>query len=250
MLASLRMRRDSAQVEQAELQVDGDILPLILKRHRQARRMILRLDRRGTAIVLTMPYRASRKSAFEFARAHAGWIRSRLESEPERTPFADGSIIPLRGKAHVIRLREGRRGTVRVTAPIEEAPGLIEVAGESVHLRRRLTDWLKAECKRDLVAASLAYAKVMEVTVRKVTVRDQASRWGSCSASGRLSFSWRLILAPRFVLDYVAAHEVAHLVHMNHGARFWALVAKHCEDFQSARSWIRRYGKKLHSYGT
>jgi predicted metal-dependent hydrolase len=249
MFASWRMPRDSAQVEKAELEIDGDILPLILKRHRRARRMILRLDRRGTAIVLTMPYRATRKSALEFARTQARWIRSRLESELQHIPFAEGSIIPLRGRAHAIRLKEGRRGTVRVAAPTGEAPGLIEVAGESAHLARRLTDWLKAECKKDVVAASLAYAKAMDVTVRKVSVRDQASRWGSCSASGQLSFSWRLILAPGFVLDYVTAHEVAHLVHMNHGAKFWALVAKHCEDFQMARSWIRCFGKELHCYG-
>jgi predicted metal-dependent hydrolase len=154
----------------------------------------------------------------------------------------------LRGKPHLIRQSRTARGTVRVIPETKTALGRIEVAGEPAHFSRRLLEWLKVECKKDLAAASTAYAEAMGVAFHKISVRDQTSRWGSCSTTGQLSYSWRLILAPPFVLDYVAAHEVAHLKHMNHGPKFWALVGRYCADFQRARSWMRRHGKELHAY--
>jgi hypothetical protein len=162
--------------------------------------------------------------------------------------FAQGAVIPLRGREYAINITGGVRGAVRVAPPAGENPGHIEVPGDLAHAARRLREWLKAECKQDLIAASSIHAKAMGVRFHKISVRDQSSRWGSCSASGQLSFSWRLILAPAFVLDYVAAHEVAHLAQMNHGPKFWALVARHCPDLEKARAWIRRHGRDLHSY--
>lgn len=249
MAAFLRMPKRCISLEMAELEIDGGILPLTLKRNARARRMILRLDRSGKGVVLTLPTRASRQRALEFARTHAHWIRSRLSAVPKPVPFSAGAIIPLRGIPHEIRHTQTLRGRVRLVPEEAGTAGYVEVTGDQGHLARRLRDWLKAESKKELVAASSAYAKAMAVIFHKISVRDQSSRWGSCSANGQLSYSWRLILAPSFVLDYVAAHEVAHLVHMNHGAKFWALVARHCPDYQKARAWMKRHGKELHSYG-
>jgi predicted metal-dependent hydrolase len=235
--------------EVAELVVGGDVLPVTIRRHARARRMILRLDRQATRVIVTMPERASRRKAIEFARMNEGWIRSRLCAVPPAVPFAQGAIIPLRGVPHQIRHFDAKRGGVRVAGEAQDSIAVIEVAGDIAHLARRVRDWLKEESKRELAAASLAYATAMRVRFRKVSVRDPASRWGSCSAKGHLSYSWRLIFAPPFVLDYVAAHEVAHLAHMNHGPKFWALVAKHCPEFERARQWMKRYGRMLHSYG-
>jgi predicted metal-dependent hydrolase len=124
----------------------------------------------------------------------------------------------------------------------------VVVSGDGAHLARRLVDWLKAQAKRDLLAASESYAVAMGVKFHRLSVRDQKSRWGSCSSDGMLSFSWRLILAPPLVLDYVAAHEVAHLKHMNHSRNFWRLVLTHCPHAGRAKSWLKAHGPELHAY--
>jgi predicted metal-dependent hydrolase len=114
---------------------------------------------------------------------------------------------------------------------------------------RRIGDFLKREARRDLEAASRRYAAELGVAARRVTVRDQSSRWGSCSTAGALSYSWRLILAPPFVLDYLAAHEVAHLVEMNHSRRFWRVVERICPAAHAAKVWLDANGPDLHRYG-
>jgi hypothetical protein len=122
----------------------------------------------------------------------------------------------------------------------------IHVPGELPHVPRRLLDWLKSAARNEIAAAAQRYAAAMGVTYRRITIRDQRSRWGSCSAQGDLSFSWRLILTPTYVLDYVAAHEVAHLKHMNHGPRFWRLVLTHCPEASRAKSWLKAHGQSVH----
>src|SRR5262249_39572655 len=125
---------------------------------------------------------------------------------------------------------------------------LLCVAGDAAHVGRRVTDFLKREAKRDLAAASRHYADRLGVRLRRVSIRDQSSRWGSCSSTGMLSYSWRLILAPEFVLDYLAAHEVAHLVEMNHSPRFWRTVLGVCPDTRRAKVWLDAHGADLHRY--
>jgi predicted metal-dependent hydrolase len=128
--------------------------------------------------------------------------------------------------------------------------GTITVPGAPDHLPRRLTDFLKAEAKREIGTRARAKAARLGRPVAAVTVRDTRSRWGSCSGAGRLAFSWRLIMAPEYVLDYVVAHEVAHLREMNHGPRFWKLCAQLTEsDPKAARAWLKRHGGALHAYG-
>jgi predicted metal-dependent hydrolase len=219
-----------------------------LRRHRQARRYTLRIDAATREVVLTIPPRGSLKEARDFAQKHGGWIAARLKRLPEAAPFAHGIEVPLRGVTHRIVHRRGQRGTVW-TETGERGAKLLCVAGEPPHLDRRIADFLKREARRELEAASERHANELGVTIRRVSVRDQSSRWGSCSNTGVLSFSWRLILAPPFVLDYLAAHEVAHLVELNHSPRFWRLVTKLYPGFERAKTWLDVHGTDLHRYG-
>lgn len=219
-----------------------------VRRHRQARRYTLRIQAATREVVLTMPPRGSMKEAKAFADQHGGWIAQRLHRLPEAAPFAHGMSVPLRGQPHRIVHRKGRRGTVWIEIG-EDGERTICVAGDAPHVNRRVTDFLRREAKSDLEMASHHAAARLGVSVKRVSIRDQASRWGSCSSTGVLSYSWRLILAPPHVLDYLAAHEVAHLVEMNHSVRFWRLVERICPNMRRARNWLDVYGTDLHRYG-
>ncbi len=224
-LRALLYRRPSEP--QAISIVFGQQMYLVrLRRHRQARRYTLRIHSVTRDVVLTMPPRGRLKEARAFAQKHCGWIAARLDRLPEAVTFTHGTVLPLRGLDHRIVHRRGR-GTVWAEAGAD-GERLLCVAGEAPHVARRVSDFLKREACRDLEAASRLAAQALGVTVKRVSIRDQSSRWGSCSTTGVLSYSWRLILAPRYVLDYLAAHEVAHLVEMNHSRRFWRLVEKIC----------------------
>jgi predicted metal-dependent hydrolase len=230
-----------------DIYFDRAVYHVRLRRNRQARRYTLRIDTAAREVVLTMPPRGSVKAAKEFAQKHGAWIAARLHRLPEAVPFADGTELPLRGAAHRIAHRPGTRGTVWTQAG-EDAP-LLCVAGDVPHIERRVADYLKREAKRDLETACRRHAAVLGVTIKRIAVRDQSSRWGSCSTTGVLSFSWRLILAPAFVLDYLAAHEVAHLIEMNHRPRFWNLVERLTPDAARAKAWLDAHGSSLHRYG-
>jgi predicted metal-dependent hydrolase len=227
---------------------DQAVYPVRIRRHRQARRYTLRIQAATREVILTMPPRGSLREAKEFAQKHGGWIATRLHRLPEAAPFAHGTVLPLRGVEHRIEHRPGRRGTVW-TETGASGEHFLCVAGEAPHIGRRVGDFLRREAQRDLEAASRRAAEHLGVAVKRVSVRDQSSRWGSCSTTGVLSYSWRLILAPPFVLDYLAVHEVAHLVEMNHSLRFWRLVTKHCPDAKRAKVWLDVHGADLHRYG-
>lgn len=226
----------------------GEAYLVQLKRNRLARRYTLRIHTARREVVLTMPPRGSLKQAREFAEKHGAWMATRLQRLPEPLPFADGAIVPLRGVAHRIVHRPHARGTVWTEIGAEGAPVLC-VAGAAPHVGRRVRDYLKREAKRDLEVASKAAAAALGVTVKRVSIRDQTSRWGSCSTTGVLSYSWRLILTPPYVLDYLAAHEAAHLVEMNHSRAFWRQVERICPDFKRAKAWLDASGADLHRYG-
>ena len=227
--------------------VDGQIYPVRVRRHRQARRYTLRIHTAGREVVLTMPLRGSLREAHAFANSHRDWIAARLGRLPDAVPFAHGAVLPLRGAEHRIEHRRGVRGTVW----IEQAAGqsLLCVAGDEAHVSRRLRDFLKREAKHDLEAASRRAAAALGVNFRRISMRDQSSRWGSCSSTGVLSYSWRLIFAPDFVLEYLAAHEVAHLIEMNHSRRFWRLVEQIYPHVGRAKAWLNAHGSDLHRYG-
>jgi predicted metal-dependent hydrolase len=231
-----------------EIIFDRAVYLVQLRRHRQARRYTLRIDAASRQVVLTIPPRGSLKEARDFAQKHGGWIAARLKRLPKAAPFAHGIDVPLRGVTHRIVHRRAQRGTVW-TETDGDGGRLLCVAGEPPHVDRRIGDYLKREARRDLEAASRRHAQALGVSIARISVRDQSSRWGSCSNSGVLSFSWRLILAPPFVLDYLAAHEVAHLEELNHSPRFWRLVKRLYPGFERAKSWLDAHGTDLHRYG-
>jgi predicted metal-dependent hydrolase len=230
-----------------EVAFDGETYSVELRRHRQARRYTLRVNAASRAVVLTMPMRGSLRDAVTFAERSGAWIAARLKRLPQAIPFADGLELPLRGVPHRIVHRPTARGTVWIEA--SEAGPLLCVAGDKAHLARRVRDYLKREAKLDLDAASRHYTAMLGVSMKRIVIRDQSSRWGSCTAAGVLSYSWRLILAPPFVLDYLAAHEAAHMVEMNHSRKFWRVVARICPDWERAKGWLNAQGNALHRFG-
>src|ERR1700732_2952070 len=218
------------------------------RRPRRARRYPLRIHPSDREAILTIPPRGTIADARDFAQRHGGWIAARLGRLPKAAPFLPGTVVPLRGIAHRIVHRAGQRGTVW-TEIRDSGERVLCVAGGGEHVERRVQDFLKREARKDLQKASTSYAQALGVKVRRLSIRDQSSRWGSCPPAGSLSFSWRLILAPPYVLDYLAAHEVAHLVEMNHSARFWQVVARVCGHVERAKTWLDTHGNDLHRYG-
>ncbi len=218
-------------------------LPLEVARHPRARHITLRLNRSGDGVRLVLPPRAPLREGLRFARSKAGWIEAKLAALPPRVPFGEGAVLPLLGEEHVVRRAPGaRRGVWR-------EPGVIWVSGRPEHLSRRVGDFLKAEARRVIVARARQKAARLGRTPGRITLRDTQSRWGSCSPQGNLNFSWRLILAPEAVLDYVVAHEVAHLAELNHGPAFWKLTARLTPEVEGPQDWLRRHGDLLLRYG-
>jgi predicted metal-dependent hydrolase len=208
------------------------------RRSARARRVSLRIDPRGGAVVVTLPPRAGRTAGVALLMNHADWISARLAALPGPIPFADGALVPFHGVDHHIRHHPGQRGVVAER-------GEILVGGEACFLPRRVADFLRHEARRRFSELVRAKAEQIDVAPSRVTVKDTKSRWGSCASNRNIGFSWRLVMAPAFVQDYVAAHEVAHLRHMNHGPRFWALVAELTEHTEGAVAWLRTEGPRL-----
>ena len=236
----------------AELPLEiADVLTTIV--NPRARRLTLRLEPKDGRIVLVRPKRFNEAALNAFVASRIDWMLQQLQTLPPRVPFADAVRLPYMGEDHVIRWQAKARG-------VQRANGEIIVGGNAEYTPRRVRDWLRSEARRVITSIVHAMATSVDRNVAHVTVRDTRSRWGSCARSGRLSFSWRLILAPKDVLVYVAAHEVAHLVHLNHGPAFWRTVALVLEsyardtnrptvDLASAREWLRRSGAALYRYG-
>jgi predicted metal-dependent hydrolase len=250
MLRALFLRTPSpSKTTTIDIAFDGATYRINVKRHRQARRYTLRIQAAAREVLLTIPPRGNLKEAKAFAQTHGGWIAARLNRLPEAVPFADGAILPLRGEAHRIAHRPGSRGTVWVEADDGAGENLLCVAGDAAHLRRRVSDFLKREARRDLDIAAKRCAAALGVRIERISVRDTSSRWGSCSSAGALSFSWRLILAPPHVLEYLAAHEAAHLVEMNHSRKFWRVLREICPHMNSSKVWLDVHGGDPHRYG-
>lgn len=209
----------------------------------RARRLSLRADPARGLVEIVVPEGVAQGDVERFVCRHLPWIRSRLAALPPRIPFADGATIPYLGIEHAVRHVPALRGR-----PIR-CNGELQVGGDAEFLARRVRDYLKAEALRELSSRTLAKAATLGAQVSKITIRDPKSRWGSCAADGRLSFSWRLIMAPEPVLDYVVAHEVAHLREMNHSPRFWACVARLTPHVARHRDWLKSYGAQLLRYG-
>jgi len=220
--------------------MDGAV-PVRVSTHPRARRMALRIDPQGEAVDLVLPPRSSLARALAFFEENRRWLERRLAALPPRTVFADGALVPLLGVPH--RIRHVPRSRGRGAVWIEEDE--ILVSGERAHVARRVRDHLRELARRELMARARPLADSIDRKIVRVSVRDTRTRWGSCSATGNLCFSWRLIFAPEEVLDYVVAHEVAHLIHMNHGKRFWRLVEKLAPGAGRQRLWLNRNRARL-----
>ncbi|MBU9699554.1 M48 family metallopeptidase [Rhodobacteraceae bacterium HSP-20] len=213
---------------------------IVLKRSARARRFSLRVSRLDGRVTLSLPARAREAEAMDFARAQEGWLRETLAAMPSRAGVGIGSEVPVEGR--LLRLVAATGRGVRV-----EGDSLL-VPGDPAQAGARVGAFLKALARERLVAASDRHAAAIGRTVTRVTLRDTRSRWGSCAHDGSLMYSWRLVMAPPSVLDYVAAHEVAHMVEMNHSDRFWAVVERLYPRWQVQRKWLHAEGQALHAY--
>ena len=265
------------------IEIAGGQLPLVVRHNPRAKRMIMRIAPGGGGLIVTVPRGLSAGKIRAFLDRHRGWVEERIARVPDRVVIAPGAVIPLRGVPTLLTHRGGRlvtrlevfsggQGTVDLK-PVD--PGLADpdfpdlgptdlgsagvaleavgqellVGGTPEHFSRRVLDHLRREARRDLEAAVRIHAAAVGLEPRAITIKDTTSRWGSCSSDRRLAFSWRIVMAPPYVLDYLAAHEVAHFREMNHGPKFWALCRQLCPDMDAGKAWLKRHGSGLHAVG-
>lgn len=224
------------------LKVGQEVLPLVIKRHNSAKRICLRYNPTQHAISLTLPRRTRVSEGLNFLMLKSQWLINTLEEIPAQKHIKPGVVIPILGR----RVRVKHDDTLRSPHKLEYE--LLRVAGDREFFPRRVTEALKKIAEKEITRLAEKYAEKMNRRIRRISVRDTRSRWGSCSSTGNLSFSWRLIFAPKEVLHYVVAHEVAHLRHMNHSRAFWNTVESICPDYEPAKAWLRLHGKHLYRF--
>lgn len=219
--------------------VGGDpALAVTIRRHPRARRFSLRVSGADGRITLTLPPRAALSQAIAFAEDRADWLRAALARRPDACCPAPGVALPVEGVPHLIEAPSSR-GAARLEA------GRLILPGPEATLPARAATFLRHLARDRLAAACDRHAAALGRPFRAIALRDTRARWGSCAADGTLRFSWRLAMAPAEVLDYVAAHEVAHLAEMNHSPAFWAQVTRLKPGWQAQRAWLRAHGAEL-----
>ncbi len=222
------------------IRIGDPAIEIRLRRNARARRMVLRVAQTGRGPTLTLPPGVPLTRARAFLSDQEGWLRRHLAARPCGTRLSDGGPLPFGDVALTVRVSSG--ACVRREGLTLHVPGPPERHGP------RVAAWLREEARQACVAGVARHAGCLGLRHGRISLRDTRSRWGSCTASGDLMFSWRLVLAPSAVLDYVIAHEVAHLAEMNHSPRFWAVVQRLCPDHAGPRDWLRRNGAALHAY--
>jgi len=211
----------------------------------QARRMALRLDPKQRIVQLVVPKRANLRNAYHFAKENQDWIREKIEELPAPVALENGAVVPIfgRNRTIIICYNEALKYT-DITLKKDEILVLTNKEDPSARIRRFLMD----EVKNRIAALAETKADQIRRRIYDIQIRDTKSRWGSCSSDGKLSFSWRLIFAPPKAFDYVVAHEVAHLVHMDHSAAFWEVCESLCKDYDGGLAWMRDHGNELMRY--
>jgi len=228
------------------LRIDGEPVSVTIRHNPRARRLIIKVHPTTGEVTVVAPSKRALDHALDFARSEQDWIKRRLASVPRIVEIALGATILFLGKEH--QVTPGAKGVAPVWVEEENGTRFIRVGGRAEHAPRRLLDFFKREARGTLAARTVELAAKIGQRPARISVRDTQSRWGSCSTERSLSYSWRLILAPPFVLDYVVAHEVAHMRHMNHGPRFWKLVRELSPESDTAQDWLGRNGPLLHRY--
>ncbi|MFK7939791.1 MAG: M48 family metallopeptidase [Roseovarius sp.] len=213
---------------------------VILKQSARARRISLRVSGLDSKVTLTIPRGVREREALEFAYSKADWLREQMAKQVAPVQVAIGADLPIEGQ--LLRIVQGSQKGVR------QMGDALHVAGTPETVGIRVQAWLRTQARDRLAQASDRYATALGRSYTHISIRDTRSRWGSCSAQGGLMYSWRLILCPPDVLDYVAAHEVAHLQEMNHSDAFWSVVADLKPGYQAPRQWLRDNGAALHRY--
>ena len=242
-LKSTKVRSAAPIQAQERVHVVADrALPLKIVENDRAKRLTLRIDAGGRGLRVTVPPGLRKGEVDQFLVRHQGWLETKLAKLPNQPRVRPGVKIPIRGEAHLIVHEEGR-GTV-ATDNVAGEP-VLRVYGRAEHLPRRVADFLKREARYDIETLVAKHTATIGRPARSIRYKDTSSRWGSCSSEGNLSFSWRIMMAPPVVIDYLVAHEVAHLKEMNHGPKFWALCAKLCPRTEDARAWLKRNGGAL-----
>jgi predicted metal-dependent hydrolase len=221
------------------LALSGGSADVIWRRSDRARRISLRIDPRSGSVVVTLPPRSTRRAGMALLMENDGWVSSRLAALPIGVAFVHGATVPIDGIPHRIRHRPEGKGGAWI------AEGELRVAGDPAFIQRRITDYLRCAARQRLTALAWEKAASAGLKPRRIIIKDTKSRWGSCAPDGTLAFSWRLVMAPPSVQAYVAAHEAAHLRHLNHGAAFWTLVAALCPEWRTASDWLREDGPRL-----
>lgn len=216
-------------------------MPIVIRKHKTARHMVLRYQCGQQCIALTLPRYVTIGQGLRFVEERREWILSQLAEQKDIPYLADGTEIMVLGERLTIR-HVGGRGVVH------RQGNSIMVPGDPVFLPRRLSDWLKKSVRSEISRLAQAKAEALGRTIRKISIRDTRSLWGSCNEKACLSFSWRLVLAPYAVLDYVVSHEVAHLVELNHSPAFWRVVEQLCPNWRESREWLKTYGRQLHAH--
>jgi len=241
----LQVWRSRSPVREKHLTLTLDDRPihLVVRKNPRAKRIIVRLVNDGDGVSVTIPSRTAFDEGIAAAERNAEWIIRRLDAVPPRMAFADGAMIPVLGRDHAIRHRPKAPGGIRLV------DREIVVGGQNVLIARRVELWLKSQAREEISARVGQKTGRLGRPAGRITLRDTRSRWGSCSAQGNLSFCWRLVMAPEAVLDYVVAHEVAHLAFPNHGQEFWRTVATLTDEVDGSRRWLRRCGRTLYRYG-
>ena len=214
-----------------------------LRRSDRARKLRFRIDPLADGIEVVLPRGATRHVAIALLRQNADWVRTHLARLPERVAFVPGAWVPILGQDHCIRTDP------RARAGVWAEDGMIHVGGDGTQCSRRVLDFMKKRARTEITPRLLTYAARLERTVARIAIRDTKSRWGSCSARGNVAFSWRLVMAPERVLEYVIAHEAAHLAELNHSPAFWRVVDRLYGPCAHERRWLKDNGVQLHRFG-
>lgn len=221
--------------------INNERLPIVIRKHRQSRRMIIRYQPLQQAVGLTLPRYVSIKQGLHFIEEKRSWIERQMQEHAKPVLLEHGQIIPVLGRHYVLNY-VGGRGVVHICGDN------VNIPGEEVFAPRRIRQWLKEQVQQEITMIARQRAALLDVRYKRISLRDTTSRWGSCSHDGCLSFSWRLVFAPYEILDYVVSHEVAHLREHNHSDAFWALVQQLHPDYRHAERWLKDYGNQLYSY--